>query len=79
MRRIVEETLSNGERQYRVESNRRLFGLLKCKWYTETVAIPYMEGSIHCAAVFKTLREAQAHCGINPNPVVSRKIVAENG
>ena len=73
MRRIVEEILSNGERQYRVESNRRFFGLFKCKWYTET--IPYDYGDVHCEAVFKTLREAQIHCGIDPNPVIKRKIV----
>lgn len=75
MKRIIEEILANGERQYRVESNRCLFGLLKCKWYTETVTIPYMWGDVCCKAVFKTLREAQIYCGINPNPVIKREIV----
>lgn len=77
MRRIVEETLSNGCKQYRVESNRRFFGLLKCNWYTETVTIPYGLGDIRCEAVFNTLREAQIHCGMDPNPVINRKIIVE--
>lgn len=75
MKRIIEEILANGERQYRVESNRWFFGLLKCKWHTETITIPYDYGDVHCEAVFKTLREAQIHCGINPNPIIKRKIV----
>ena len=61
MKRIVKETLSNSEVQYRVQSNKRFFGLITCKWYT--VDFFWNPTSsydlIRCKAVFKTLEEAK--------------------
>lgn len=73
-KRIVEETLENGEKQYRVETDRWFFGLLKCDWYTDSVYLGYPYDTT-CNAVFGTLREAQIHCGINPNPVIKREVI----
>lgn len=75
MRRIVKETLSNRDTKYRVETDRCFFGLIKCKWHTDTVTIPMSGGDITVLAVFNTLREAQIHCGINPNPVIREEII----
>ena len=74
MKRIVEETLENGEKQYRVETDRRFFGLIKTNWHTDTVYLGYPYDTT-CNAVFCTLREAQIHCGINPNPVIKREVI----
>lgn len=74
MKRIVEETLENGEKQYRVETDRTFFGLIKTNWHADSIYLGYPY-DITCAAVFGTLREAQVHCGINPNPVKERKIL----
>lgn len=78
MRRIVKETLSNGDTKYRVETDRCFFGLIKCKWYTDTVTIPMFAGDITVLAVFDTLREAQIYCGIDPNPVIRKEIIKDN-
>lgn len=77
MRRIVKETLSNRDVKYRVETDRCFFGLIKCKWHTDTVTIPMFGGDITVLAVFDTLKEAQIHCGINPNPVIRKEIITE--
>lgn len=77
MKRIIKETLDNGDIQYRVETNRCFFGLFKCKWHTDTCIHFYGDIEIRCAAVFNTLREAQIYCGIDPNPVVKRQIIEE--
>ena len=76
MKRIVEETLQNGEKQYRCQSNRRFFGLIIGDWYTMTTHY-YFGGSeeITCNAVFSTLEEAQRFLGINPNPVVKKEVI----
>lgn len=73
MKRIVEETLEDGTKQYRVETN-RLWGFIPIKWTTDLcyVGYPY---DIHVSAIFSTLKEAQRHCGIDPNPVKERKIL----
>lgn len=57
MKRIVEETLENGEKQYRVETDRRFFGLIKTNWHTDSVYLGYPYDTT-CNAVFGTLREA---------------------
>lgn len=75
MRRIVKETLSNRDIKYRVETDRCFFGLIKCKWHTDTVTIPMSDGDITVLAVFDTLKEAQIHCGIDPNPVIREEII----
>lgn len=59
MKRIVEEALANGKKQYRVQSNKRFFGLISCDWYTIDTPV----GSIGCGAmvpaVFNNLETAQ--------------------
>lgn len=78
MKRIIKETLQNGKVQYRVESNRMFFGLIPCGWYTcSTMYISNSGVEVSCDAVFDTLREAQIHCGIDPNPIIEREIVSE--
>lgn len=79
MKRIVKETLKNGEIQYRVETNRMFFGLIPCEWYTCLtwyVTAKYCE-YVPCDAIFNTLREAQIFCGIDPNSVVHTEIIAK--
>ena len=76
MKRIVEETLGNGNTRYRVETN-RIFGLIPCKWHTDT----FYDGERDMTfdAVFSTIDEAYSHLGIvrksSPCEVVSRKII----
>lgn len=77
MRRIVKETLKDGKVQYRVETNRRLFGLIKSKWHTDTTPVGMDEYITEIGAIFNTLEEAQRFCGIDPNPIISREIVSE--
>ena len=77
MKRIVEETLANGEKQYRVETNKRFFGLITCNWYTDT----YYVGEPGCGsifdAVFGTLAEAEIHAfgKCKSREVISRKVI----
>lgn len=66
-RRIVEETLANGKKQYRVES-RTLLG----NWQTESIYD--VERDMHFSAVFDTLEETKDFLGIN-NQVVSKKVI----
>lgn len=76
MKRIVEETLGNGNTRYRVETN-RIFGLIPCKWRTDT----FYDGErdMNFDAAFDTIDEAYSHIGIirkkSPCEVVSRKII----
>lgn len=73
MKRIVEETLEDNSKQYRVETN-RLWGFIPTKWHTDLYYIGYPYDT-YFSAVFSTLEEAQRHCRINPNPVKERKIL----
>lgn len=70
-RRIIKETLANGDIQYRVEVYKRPTIFSKKQWYTDSFNL----GEITFSAIFKTLEEAQVHCGIDTNPVVSREII----
>lgn len=77
MKRIVEETLANGKKQYRVETNKRFFGLITCNWYTDTYY--YGEPGV-CAtldAVFGTLEEAEIHAfgKRKSDKIIDRKII----
>lgn len=75
-RRIVKETLKNGHIQYRVEVYGRPTIFSKKQWYTDTKVIFFgFVNEITSDAVFDTLKEAQIHCGINPNPVIRREII----
>ena len=77
MRRIVEETLADGTKQYRVEKNTKLFGLIKTDWHTDS----YLCGEPGCAAlfnaVFATLDEAERFAYGRPKSkeIVNRKIL----
>lgn len=48
---------------------------MKRRIVQETIAKPFNFGEITLSAVFKSLREAQAHCGINVNPIIDRKVI----
>lgn len=75
-KRIVKETLANGNIQYRVEKFAKPIFFLKRRWITDTVLDPFGEDFIEFDAVFDTLEEAEEHIfdGM-PNPVVEREIV----
>ena len=75
-RRIVKETLKDGNIQYRVEVYGRPTIFSKKQWYTDTKVIFFGFGNeITNDAVFDTLKEAQIHCGIDPNPVIDKEII----
>ena len=65
--RIIEETLANGKKHYRVEA-RTLLG----NWQTESIYDA--ERDMHFSAIFDTLDEAKDFLGIN-NQVVSKKVI----
>lgn len=77
MRRIVEETLADGTKQYRVEKNTKFFGLIKTDWHTDS----YHYGEPGCAAlfnaIFATLNEAERFAYGKPKSkeIVNRKIL----
>jgi len=80
MKRIVEETLANGEKQYRVETNKRFFGLITCNWYTDN----YYVGEPGCFftnydAVFGSLDEAELYAfgECKSREVVERKVIEQ--
>jgi hypothetical protein len=76
MKRIVEETLGNGNTRYRVETN-RILGFIPCKWHTDT----FYDGErdITFDAIFDSIDGAYSHIGIVRKgtswEVVSRKII----
>jgi hypothetical protein len=65
--RIVEETLANGKKQYRVES-RTLLG----NWQTESIYDA--ERDMYFSAIFNTLDDAKDFLCIS-NQVVSKKVI----
>ena len=77
MKRIVEETLANGEKQYRVETNKRFFGLITCNWYTDSYYIGEPGVEAHVDAVFGSLDEAEifAFGKCKSREVVERKVI----
>lgn len=76
MKRIVKETLRNGDAQYRVETNIFL-GFIPCKWHTDLVFD--VELDMHLDAIFDSYDEALIHCGKLPErlEVVNRDIIKE--
>lgn len=70
MKRILEETLSNGEKRYCVQSN-TLFGIPIKHWHNVSIEV---DDVIKADAVFNTLEEAQEFLGLNKK-VVSSKVV----
>ncbi len=79
MKRIVEETLANGEKQYRVETNKRFFGLIICNWYTDTYYVGEPDCRYNVDAVFGTLDEAEiyAYGKLKSREVVERKVIEQ--
>ena len=77
MKRIVEETLANGKKQYRVEKNTRFFGLIERNWYTDTYFIGEPGAGTHVDAVFDTLDEAEIFVFGKPKSkeIVNRKVI----
>jgi hypothetical protein len=59
MKRIVEETLANGKKQYRVQSNKRFFGLISCDWYTIDIPVGGIGWDAMVPAVVNNLEFAQ--------------------
>lgn len=70
-KRIVEETLQNGKKQFKVETDRNFFGF-KTKWHVCTYTILSVYGDSVCKAIFPTLEEAQKYIGVE---LVSKKKV----
>jgi hypothetical protein len=77
MKRIVEETLADGTKQYRVEKNTKFFGLIKTDWHTDSYYCgdPGYEATFD--AVFNTLDEAERFVYGKPKSkeIVNRKIL----
>ncbi len=65
--RIVEETLANGKKKYRVEVKTWLFGWKTASFYD-------IERDMNFDAIFRTLEEAKTFMEIS-SPVVSRKVI----
>lgn len=58
MKRIVEETLVNGKKRYKVQSNKKFFGLITGDWYN--INIPIGDGwDAMVPAIFNNLETAQ--------------------
>lgn len=79
MKRIVEETLANGEKQYRVETNKCFFGLITCNWYTDTYYAGNYEYGFNTDSVFRTLDEAEIHAfgKCKSREVINRKVIEQ--
>jgi hypothetical protein len=80
MKRIVVEELANGKTQYRVETDRKFFGLIKTKWHTDTTSHYMADGDyVTVNAVFEDLIAARICAGfpIEENQVVSRNYIYE--
>jgi hypothetical protein len=80
MRRIVEETLADKTKQYRVEKNTRFFGLIKSDWHTDTFYVGEAGFGSYLDAVFTTLDEAEAFAYGKPKnkEVVERKVISNS-
>lgn len=59
MKRIVEETLANGKKQWRIQSNKRFFGLITCDWYTINIPVGGIDWDAEVPAVVDSLELAQ--------------------
>ena len=65
-KRIVERTLMSGKKQYRVEVAKTIMGAVL--FWTPDAKHDPLYPDRDTAAVFSTLEEACAHCGIGPVP-----------
>jgi len=74
MKRIVEETLADGTKQYRVEKNTKFFGLIKTDWHTDTF---YYGWETELPAVFNSLEAAESHVYGKPKSkeIIKRRIL----
>lgn len=70
-RRIIEEKLESGKRQYRVETN-RIFGFIPFAWYTDIIWLDYKFDMFN-DAIFDNLDSAKLFCGIPLDRVIERK------
>lgn len=75
-KRILKQTLKNGDIQYVVETN-RLFGFIPGEWHIDLV----YDGELdtHFGAIFDSYEEACVHAGftIPDNKVVKSEIIKE--
>lgn len=72
-KRIVEITFASGKREYRIETAVRLFGITLL-WALDASSDPD-NSERKVPAVFKTLEEACAYCGLEPGRIVNKKTV----
>lgn len=76
MKRIVEETLADGTKQYRVEKNTTFFGLIKCNWHTDTFYYVGDGFDAELPAVFGSLEEAESHAyGKHKSKEIIKRII----
>lgn len=76
MKQIVEETLGNGAKQWRVMTDRCFFDLFHCKWRTDYYKEYCYETSFRVPAVFTTLKEAEEFVYGKPeDKVVERRVL----
>ena len=77
MKRIVEETLADGTKQYRVEKNTKFFGFIKTDWHTDTFYYVGDGWDAELPAVFNSLEAAESHVYGKPKSkeIIKRKIL----
>lgn len=76
MKQIIEETLENGEKRWRVMTDRCFFGLFRCKWKTDKKEVWDMSGPYKTDAVFYNLKEAEDFVyGTPKDKVVERRVL----
>ena len=73
-KRIVEITFASGKKEYRIETAVRLFGVTLL-WTLDALTDPN-NPERNVPALFKTLGEACAYCGIAPDSIISKNVVA---
>ena len=76
MKQIIEETLGDGGKQWRVVTDRCFFGLFHRKWRTDSY--PHYAEYVRIPAVFKTLEEAENFVYGKPeNKVIERRVLPQ--
>lgn len=75
-KRILKQTLKNGDIEYVVETN-RLFGFIPVKWHTDLIYDGELD--MHVGAIFTSYEEACVHAGftIPDLEVVKSEIIKE--
>lgn len=74
-KRIIETTFASGKSQYRVEVARRILGITLF-WTLDSKPEPLYPERL-APAVLCSLDDAAAHCGLAPEDMIMKTVVAE--